>query len=158
MSLHDGSVCIENKIHKVQITRSNRMKAMHALMSGHIHLGGVEMLNAMKRLIEIFAACSPDRSTLDELQEMIDDRRAWPRAHDLFQRIRSKTLAAERQRDAKMGSQFYFEEVCAKALYNLTELPAPFDADSPYWIVPNALTAARYFGVDQGEVLKAIQV
>jgi hypothetical protein len=114
------------------------------------------MLDAMKRLVEIFAACSSDRGTLDELRQMIGDRGSWHRAHDLFQRIRHKTLAAEKRGDSKLEAQFCFEEACAKALYNLTGRPAPFDADSPYWIVPNALVTARYLKIDEKEIIRAI--
>jgi hypothetical protein len=121
-----------------------------------MRLGGITMLDAMKRLIEIFAARSPDRGTLDELHRMIGDRGAWHRAHDLFQRIRSKTLVAEKQGDRKMEAQFCFEEACAKTLYNLTGRPAPFDTDSPFWIVPNAIVTARYFEIDERDILRAI--
>ena len=114
------------------------------------------MLDAMKKLIEIFAARSPDRGTLDELHRMIGDRGTWHRAHDVFQRIRSKTLVAEKRGDRKMEAQFCFEEACAKTLYNLTGRPAPFDADSPYWIVPNAFVTARHFEIDEREIVRAI--
>ncbi len=75
---------------------------------------------AMRRLIELFAAHSADRSTLDELHRMSGDRSTWRHAHDLFQRIRLKKLAANRQGDAKLEAQFQFEESCAKTLYNLS--------------------------------------
>ena len=114
------------------------------------------MLDAMKRLIEIFAARSPDHGTLDELHRLIGDRDAWHRAYDLFQRIRDKTLVAEKQGDLKMGAQFCFEEACAKTLYNLMGRPAPFDTDSPFWIVPNAIVTARYFEIDERDILRAI--
>ena len=114
------------------------------------------MLDDIKRLIEIFAARSSDRGTLAELHRMIDDRGSWHRAHDLFQRIRQKTLAAEQRGDAKLKAQYLFEEVCAQTLYNLTGPPGPFDADSPYWIVPNALVTARHFNIDEREIVRAI--
>jgi hypothetical protein len=114
------------------------------------------MLDEMKRLIEVFAARSHDRSTLDELHRMIGDRRTWHKAHDLFQRIRQKTLAAERRKDQLADCQYLFEEVCAKTLYNLSGRPAPFDADSPYWIVPNALSLARRLNIDESEITKIV--
>jgi hypothetical protein len=110
----------------------------------------------MKRLVEIFAAHSSDRSTLDELHRMAGDRGSWKRAHDLFQRIRHKTSDASRRGDAKLEAQFGFEEACAKTLYNLAGQSAPFDSDSPYWIIPNALAAARHFKIDEREIISAI--
>ena len=117
---------------------------------------GKSILEAMKQLVELFAARSSDRGTLDELHRMASDRGSWKRAHDLFQRIRRKNLDAIQRGDVKLEAQFCFEEVCAKTLYNLSDEPAPFDADSPYWIIPNALAAARHFQIDDSEIIKAV--
>lgn len=106
----------------------------------------------MKQMIELFAPHCEDRSTLDELHRMIDDQRSWPRAHDLFSRIRRKTLEAESRGDAQADCQYLFEEICAKTIFNLTDTDAPFDEDSPDWVVPNALSLARKLGIDESEV------
>ena len=110
------------------------------------------MLDHIKRLIELFAQHCSDRTTLDELHRMIDDRRSWPKAHDLFDRIRTKTLEAEELKDERANCQYLFEEVCAETLYNLTDTDAPFDSDSPYWIVPNALSLARRIGIQDSQI------
>lgn len=68
-------------------------------------------------------------------------------------RIGKKALAAERQGDRLLQRQYLFEEICAKTLYNLSGQPAPFDADSPYWIIPNAMAFARKLGIEDREVL-----
>jgi hypothetical protein len=114
------------------------------------------MLDAMERLVEIFGARTTDRSTLDELQRMLADRGTWHKARDLFQRIRLKNLDASRRGDARLEAQYCFEEVCAKTLHNLTGRPAPFDADSPYWIVPNALATARHLGIEEREIITVV--
>ena len=114
------------------------------------------MLNEMKNLIEVFAAGVADRSTMDELHAMIGDTKSWPKAHALFQRIRHKTLAAEKQRDSFADCQYLFEEVCAKTLYNLSGEDAPFDPDSPYWIIPNALSLARCMNIHESEIIKIV--
>jgi len=114
------------------------------------------MLDQMKRLIGLFAPHVRDRGTLDELLRMIDDRSSWPKAHALFGRIRQKTLAAERCGDEIAECQYLFEEVCAKTLYNLSYKPAPFDAHSPYWIVPNALSLARRMGIVESDITKIV--
>jgi len=113
-------------------------------------------LRYIKRLIEIFATRVSDTSTLDELLEMIDDRRSWSKAHELFDRIRKKTLEAARRNDARANCQYLFEEVCAQTLYNFTSTDAPFDQDSPYWIVPNALSLARRLRMDESEITKIV--
>jgi len=114
------------------------------------------MLAHIKQLIELFAPLCSDRSTLDELHRMVSDDRSWRKAHDLFDRIRPKTLAAESRKDSRADSQYLFEEVCAEALYNLSDTDAPFDPDSPYWIVPNALSLARQLGIHESEVIKIV--
>jgi hypothetical protein len=114
------------------------------------------MLDHMKRLIELFAPRCSDRSTLNELHQMVADRNTWHKAHDLFDRIRHKTLEAERRKDDRADCQYLFEEACAKALYNLSDADAPFDEDSPYWIVPNALSLARRLGIHDSEVIKIV--
>ena len=49
-----------------------------------------------------------------------------------------------------------YEEACAKTIYNLSNSSAPFDADSPYCIVPNAFALARHLGVDPKNVLDVV--
>jgi hypothetical protein len=114
------------------------------------------MLNQMKQMVQFFAARCSDRSTLDELHRMIENEHSWYKAHDLFDRIRNKTLDAAERRDEWAECQYLFEEACAKTLYNLTGRPAPFDADSPYWIVPNALVTAKHFEIEEREIVRAI--
>lgn len=110
----------------------------------------------MKRLVDLFAPHCADRSTLDELYRMIDDERLWPRAHDLFDRIRRKTLEVEGRSDERAAYQYFFEEICAKTIFNLTGTDAPFDEDSPYWVVPSALSLARRLGIQESEITKIV--
>lgn len=134
-----------------------------------LHLGGLNNVRphamrhdgkvitaAIKRLVEILEAHSSDRSTLDELHRMTGDRGSWKRAYDLFQRIRRKSLDANRRGDTKLEVVFGFEEACAKTLYNLSGESAPFDADSPYWVIPNVLAAARCLEIDEHDIITAV--
>jgi len=104
------------------------------------------------RLIDLFAEKCSDRSTLDELRRMVDDVNSWPQAHNLFTRIRRKTLEVGEHGDARARCQYLFEEVCAKTLYNLSGNTAPFDADSPDWIVPNAFSLALQLMIPKAEI------
>lgn len=115
-----------------------------------------DMIGQMLRLVEVFSSRVKDRSTLDELHRMIGDDSTWHRAHDLFDRIRDKTLAIERRKDERADCQYLFEEVCAKTLYNLTDTDAPFDKDAPYWVVPAALSLARRLEIDETEIANIV--
>jgi len=112
---------------------------------------------AMQRLLEWFAPRSSDRRSMDELMGLLSAERArWQQAHGLFDRIRHKTLDADRRGDKLLQAQYSFEEVWAKTIYNLSRHPAPFDADSPYWIIPNAVALARKLQIDETEILRII--
>jgi hypothetical protein len=107
-------------------------------------------------LLDLFAPHCEDRKTIDWLRSAVDDRGKWQKAHGTLDHIRSKYLKAERSRRSPAMAQYLFEEICAKTLYNLSGRSAPFDADSPYWVVPNAIAFARHLGMKEQEVLACI--
>lgn len=107
----------------------------------------ISIISAMLAPLNFFAERCDDKSTLLRLIEIAPDFRRCEEAPDLFQEIRQKTLAAEKRDDRLAIAQFAFEESCAKTLYNLTNGPAPYDADSPFWILPRALELGRLMGV-----------
>lgn len=114
------------------------------------------MISQIRQLLEVIASGSSDRETIDELFRVIDDHRRWKEAHDLSNRIRHKTLRADASGDKKLIAQYCFEEICAKSIYNESGEPCPFDRDSPFWVVPLALYAARELGTDRKRVLAIV--
>lgn len=116
----------------------------------------VNIILAIRALCGLFALHTDDHATMDQIVEISLDRSRWKAAHHLFQRIRDKTLKASKRGDARLVAQYRFEEVCAKSLYNLSREPAPFDADSPYWIIPNAIGFARMAGISDAEIIGII--
>ncbi len=114
------------------------------------------MIGQMLAMAELFAQHVDDRSTLDELHRMIADEDLWNEAHNLFDRIRDKTLVADTERDTKRIAQYLFEEACTKTLFNLTDTDMPFDEDAPYWVVPAALSLAQELGVDVVKVVRIV--
>ena len=94
------------------------------------------------RLALLFLPHCEDRGTLSEIDAMALTEDEWHLAHDLFQRIRSKHLVAERAGRRIEVAQYRFEEVCAKTLYNLSGSAAPFDKESPLLVHPRALEFA----------------
>ena len=113
----------------------------------------------VRSLLTFFSAKCSERSTLTELLSMSETQSSWGRGHALFQDIRKKTLAVERELKKtlqfrrkhfeRLASQYLLEEICAKTLYILSGYSAPFDADSPDWIVANAINLGNKFGIDQ---------
>jgi hypothetical protein len=99
-------------------------------------------------MVTFFIPHCRDVSTLNELMTMAKDRSQWRKGHDLFDRIRTRTLRADKANDRLLQYQFSFEEICAKTLYNLSGYPARFDDDSPFWVIPIAVAFAHSLGVD----------
>jgi hypothetical protein len=73
------------------------------------------------RAVEFFLPRCGDPTTMNELHRMALDRTQWRFAHDLFGRIRDKTLRVDRRGNRLLQCQYSFEELCAKTLYNLSE-------------------------------------
>jgi hypothetical protein len=117
---------------------------------------GGRIVTDLQKLIGLFAERCKDRGTLDELAQAAADRGQWLKTRGLLDRIRQKALVAGREQNPVGVAQYAFEEACAKTLYNLGGGPAPFDADSPYWIVPRAFALARRLGIADAEVLAIV--
>ncbi len=106
---------------------------------------------AIAELATFFLPYCADKATMTELKEMAGDERKWRNGHELFRRIRNKTLRADASKNIALQHQYSFEEICAKALYNMSlperpfssTIPAPFDEDSPFWVLPIAVQFAR---------------
>ena len=114
------------------------------------------MIPQIRHLLEVIATGVSDRETIDELFRVIDDERRWKEARDLFSRIRDKTLRAIDRGDGRLQAQYGFEEICAKSIYNEAVVDDPFDSDSPFWVVPLALQAARELGIESERVVVVV--
>lgn len=112
-----------------------------------------DIITAMLAPLTLFEMRCEDKDTLRKLIVLAEDRSRRKEAHALFSAIRQKTLAAEKRKDEFALAQYAFEEICAKTLYNLTHEPAPFDPDSPFWVLPLALDLGRRLGItDPGDI------
>lgn len=105
-----------------------------------------DIIAAMLELFNVFEPLCNDKRSLRALSTMAADRAQWCNAHGLFRSIRKKTLAADGG-DQLSLTQYAFEEVCAKTLYNLSGESAPFDADSPFWVMPLAVEVGAKLGL-----------
>ncbi|MCQ8186304.1 hypothetical protein [Parvularcula maris] len=106
-----------------------------------------DIITAMLAPLALFEARCEDKATLRKLIALAEDGSRRGEAYALFSEIREKTLAAEKRKDECAIVQYAFEEICAKTLYNLTGPRAPFDPDSPFWVLPLALNLGQRLGV-----------
>ncbi|MDH2355829.1 hypothetical protein QCM80_34960 [Bradyrhizobium sp. SSUT112] len=111
------------------------------------------IVTAMLAPLMFFEERCQDKETLRRLIALANDKSSRKQAHALFSEVRRKTLAAEKRNDQLALAQYSFEEICAKTLYNISGEPAPFDPDSPFWVLPLALELGRMLGVtDAGDI------
>jgi hypothetical protein len=114
------------------------------------------MIEEIKSLLDLFESEVADRESNRLVWKFCNDRRKWPKAHGLFSTLRHRTLKAQKMGDKEKEAQYLFEEVVAKTLFNLTMLPAPFDPDSPYWIIANALYLAKILNISTEKVVEIV--
>ncbi len=111
------------------------------------------MVRDILAFLLLFHGRLPDPESHEWLSRLATDKSRWPQAHDVFDRVRKRRIEAEKKKERTRECQYYFEEMCLKALYNLTDTGAPFDEDSPYWIAKSAFTLARAVGVPDAQIV-----
>jgi hypothetical protein len=114
------------------------------------------MVEDILALLRLFSDRVPDTETHSWVLALAADEERWPEAHDVFDHIRERTLAAEAEKDEIRGRQYAFEEICLKSLLNEADTDAPFDSDSPHWIGKCAIRLARAVGLPDSEVIAII--
>ena len=110
------------------------------------------IIDEIQLLLDLFEERVPDKESNRLVWRFCDEKHRWGDAHGLFTTIRNKNLGAARLGDKIKQQQYCFEEVVAKTLYNLSYTSAPFDPDSPYWVIKNALTLAKALDFPTQEV------
>ncbi|WP_339074629.1 hypothetical protein [Teredinibacter turnerae] len=114
------------------------------------------IVDEIKSLLDLFENEVPDRESNRLVKMFCDDKSRWYKAHGLHSTLRDRSLKAIKQGDKVKESQYFFEEVIAKTLYNLTRSSAPFDPDSPYWVIKNALVLAKILDIPSERVIEIV--
>lgn len=112
----------------------------------------------MKALLDMFEPHVPDKESNRLVWKFCDERQRWTKAHGLHSTIRDRTNRAARQGDKTSEIQYLFEEVVAKTLFNLTRPDAPFDPDSPYWVLRNAISLALAIKIEPQKVFDGLSI
>ncbi len=112
----------------------------------------------LKMLLDLFEPYVPDKESNRLVWKFCDERHRWPKAHGLHSTIRDRANRAARKGEKTSEIQYLFEEVVAKTLFNLTKPSAPFDPDSPYWVLRNAVTLAQATGISPERLLDELSI
>ena len=114
------------------------------------------IIEEMELLLDLFESAVPDRESNRLVWKFCNEKHRWIKAHGLHSTLRDRNLKAIKQGDKIKETQYCFEEVIAKTLFNLTRSEAPFDPDSPYWVIKNALSLAKALKIPQEKVVEIV--
>ena len=101
------------------------------------------VVEEIQLLLDLFHDDVPDQESNRLVRKFCVEKHRWVKAHGLFTTIRDRNLRAIKEENKLKEAQYCFEEVIAKTLFNLTRPEAPFDPDSPYWVIKDALRLAQ---------------
>jgi len=110
----------------------------------------------IQELLNLFKDVVPDKESNRMVNKFACDKAKWYDAHGLFNTIRDRNLRAIKENNKVKECQYCFEEVCAQTLYNIIRPTAPFDPDSPYWVIKNALALAKALNIPTEEVVNIV--
>ena len=114
------------------------------------------IVEEIKLLLDLFENEVPDKESNRLVKKFCDEKARWYKAHGLHSTLRDRNLKAIKQKNKAKECQYCFEEVIAKTLYNLTRSSAPFDPDSPYWVIKNALSLAKALEIPTEKVVEIV--
>ncbi len=114
------------------------------------------MIEEIKLLLDLFESKVPDKESNRLVWRFCDEKHKWIKAHGLHSTLRDRNLKAIKQGNKVKECQYCFEEVIAKTLFNLTRSNAPFDPDSPYWVIKNALALAKALNISSESVVEIV--
>jgi hypothetical protein len=114
------------------------------------------IIEEIKLLLDLFENEVPDKESNRLVWKFCNEKHRWIKAHGLHSTLRDRNLKAIEQSNHAKECQYCFEEVIAKTLYNLTRAEAPFDPDSPYWVIKNALSLAKTLNIPAEKVAEIV--
>jgi hypothetical protein len=107
-------------------------------------------------LLDLFQDRVPDSETHAWLRELAASRANWGRGQHVFGLVRGRSAKSRAGENDARTLQYYFEEACLKSLYNVTGPSAPFDPESPYFIIKRAMMLANVLGIPIEDVAAVV--
>ena len=83
-------------------------------------------------LLRLFGPRVLDRETHDKVLSLAEEEESWSSGHDISDMIRDRGRSPDVQKDRARQYQYYFEDMCARCLYNESSPDDPFDYDTPH--------------------------
>lgn len=108
----------------------------------------------IRQILEALAPLVPDAESCAMVLALSAQPTRWGAAHAVFDEVRRRRLRAA---DELAEAQYFFEECCAKALYNATRPIAAFDPSSPFYVVPSAITLTHALGFSDSQTMTLIK-
>lgn len=116
----------------------------------------MSMIENIIKFSNLFLESAEDPEELEKLISVTKDRQRWVKAHAYFDEVRRKNLKAIEKKQLRLKYLYSYIEICYKALFNLTYPSAPFDLESPYFIIPFALKYCDGIGLDRNRIIEII--
>lgn len=103
-------------------------------------------------VLDVFAGRVPDSESHSHVRQLVADEDHWSAGHAVFNEVRRRCLTAAHHKDDLRAAQYALEESCCQAVYNSTEPVDPFDACSPFFVVPQAMGLAALLRASLDEI------
>lgn len=110
----------------------------------------------IKALLHYFQDKVPDKESNRYAQKFANETDRWSSANNLLESVQKLRIAAMKVGNKEKECQYAFEEACAKTLYNITGPDNPYDPDSPYWVIKNALILTKVLGASVDNVVNIV--
>ena len=107
-------------------------------------------------LLRLFGPRVPDRETHAKVISLAEEEETWSSGHDISDMIRDRSRSPEFQEDRARQDQYFFEDMCARCLYNESSPDDPFDYDTPHEISKATFFLARTLGIRSEDVIEIL--
>ena len=125
-----------------ELTYDDWIAGADTAVMGRAPMEPLSPTNRVWRTAAVLEVCRREWPRIPEVDHVVDiakDMTRWGEAHQAFDAVRRLTLLEQEARTNETYCALLFvAEIAAETAYNAAGPADPFDADSAWWIVPNA--------------------